>query len=403
MTERLYYTDVTCKDFTAHVEAQQQTPQGPAVRLDRTAFYPTSGGQSHDTGTLNGVPVRDVWTDAEGQIWHLLERPLDGVTVHGSIDWDVRFDHMQQHTGQHLLSAACVRLLGANTLSVHMGAALNTVDLDLPQLSWQDAFRVEDEVNRILHENRRVSVQLAGTEALADFKLRREPAVSGVIRIVQIEGYDATPCGGTHTPFTGQIGLLKLTAIERYKGGVRVTFLCGTRALRDYRRALQLLQQLGGQLTVGTDDLPEAVARLQEEARDLHRAQQQALQTLAEMEAQQLWLTAPLRQGRRRIVAHWEGRPFGELQALARRLRELPGTVAFLATTEGENVRLICARGEDIPQLDAGACVRAATAALGGRGGGTPAMAQGGAPRSDPETILAALNKALDETEFQAE
>lgn len=400
MTEKLYYTDVTCQDFTAQVEAQQQTPQGPAVRLDRTAFYPTSGGQAHDEGTLDGIPVRDVWSDAAGGIWHLLERPLAAGVVQGHIDWAARFDHMQQHTGQHLLSAAFKRLLEGNTLAVHMGAAHNTVDLDLPQLSWEDAFRVEDEVNRIIQENRRVMVHLVGEAALADFDLRREPQVAGVIRIVQVEGYDASPCGGTHTPYTGQIGLVKLTALERYKGGVRATFLCGTRALHDYRRALQTLQQLGAQLTVGLDALPDTVARLLEESKTLRRAQQQAQQTLAEFEARQLWDAAPLHNGARRIVGRWEARSFGELQALARRLRELPATIAFLATTEAGNVRLVCARSDDLPQLDAGACVRAAAGQLGGRGGGGPTLAQGGAPLTAPATVLAALHNALADFGF---
>ena len=395
MTEKLYYTDVACKDFTARVEAQQHTPQGIAVRLDRTAFYPTAGGQAHDEGTLNGLPVRDVWADANGDIWHLLEQPLDSNVVQGRLDWAKRFDHTQQHTGQHLLSAAFKRLLDGNTLAVHMGASHNTVDLDLPQLDWEAAFRVEDEVNNIIHENRPVTAQFVDEIALASLNLRREPQVAGMIRIVQIEGYDASPCGGTHTPHTGQIGLVKITAIERYKGGVRVTFLCGGRALRDYRRALQRLQQLVAQLTVGADDLPDAVSRLQEEAKTLRRAQQQAQQALAEYEAQQLWEAASQANGTRYIVACWEERSFSDIQALARRLREWPATVAFLATTEGETVRLVCTRSDDLAQVDAGACLRAAATQLGGRGGGAPTLAQGGAPRAETHTVRAAIQHAL--------
>lgn len=395
MTEKLYYTDVTSKDFTARVELQQETSQGPAVCLDRTAFYPTSGGQQHDVGTINDIAVRDVWSDAEGRIWHLLEKPLDASSVRGSIDWEVRFDHMQQHSGQHLLSAAFMRLLKANTLSVHMGTAINTVDLDLPQLSWEEAFHVEEEVNRIIQENRRVTVHLVGEDALADFNLRREPQVHGVIRIVQVEGYDASPCGGTHTPFTGQIGLVKLTAIERYKGGVRVTFLCGMRALRDYRHKLQILQRLSLQLSAGSDDFADAVAKLQEEIRMLRRSQQQSQQMIAEIEAQQLWQTTPVHNGARRVVKYCETRSFSEIQSLARQLRELPLTVAFLMVTEGDNLRLICTRSDDLEKVDAGACMRAATKELGGRGGGTPITAQGGVPLGPPEAALEVLNKVL--------
>lgn len=400
MTEKIYYTDVTCKDFTARVESRQQSPQGPAICLDRTAFYPTSGGQSHDVGTINGIAVRDVWNDAEGNIWHLLERPLDAIEVQGSINWDVRFDHMQQHTGQHLLSAAFLHLLQANTLSVHMGAAINTVDFDLSQLSWEEAFRVEEEVNRIIQENRRVTIALVGEETLADFNLRREPQVRGVIRIVQVEGYDVSPCGGTHTPYTGQIGLVKLTAIERYKGGVRVTFLCGARALRDYRHALQVLQKLGAQLNVGSDDCPDAVARLLEDNRLLRRSQQQTQQAFAEMEAQLLWQATSVNKGARRIVKHWEARSFGEIQALARQLQNLPNTTAFLMVTEGDSLRLICTRSHDLEKMDANAYLRAALEELGGRGGGTPTLAQGGAPLTPPEAALVVLNKVLADGEF---
>jgi len=400
MTEKIYYTDVTCKDFTARVESRQQSPQGPAICLDRTAFYPTSGGQSHDVGTINGIAVRDVWNDAEGNIWHLLERPLDAIEVQGSINWDVRFDHMQQHTGQHLLSAAFLRLLQANTLSVHMGAAINTVDFDLSQLSWEEAFRVEEEVNRIIQENRRVTIALVGEETLADFNLRREPQVRGVIRIVQVEGYDVSPCGGTHTPYTGQIGLVKLTAIERYKGGVRVTFLCGARALRDYRHALQVLQKLGAQLSVGSDDCPDAVARLLEDNRLLRRSQQQTQQTFAEMEAQLLWQATSVSKGARRIVKHWEARSFGEIQALARQLQNLPNTAAFLMVTEGDSLRLICTRSHDLEKMDANAYLRAALGELGGRGGGTPTLAQGGAPLTPPEAALVVPKKVLADGEF---
>lgn len=401
MTEKLYYTDVTCKDFTARVVAQQQTPRGFAVCLDRTAFYPTSGGQIHDVGTLNDIPVMDVWSDSQGEIWHLLERSISDGEVQGSIDWNVRFDRMQQHTGQHVLSAAFLRELQANTLSVHMGTVINTVDLDLPQLSWEEAFRVEDEVNRITQENRRVTIQLVSEEALGNFDLRREPQVTGVIRIVQVEGYDASPCGGTHTPFTGEIGLIKITAIERYKGGVRVTFLCGTRALQDYRHSLQILQRLNAQLSVGTDEFPDAVARLLEENRSLRRTQQQTLQALATMEAQQLWSTTPRVNGMRRIVRIWPERAIDELQTLARFLRTLPATVAFLATTDSNGIKAICTRSDDLADVNAGACMRAAMAQLGGRGGGTPTLAQGGGAYASSEFIVTVFDKALDDCEFR--
>ncbi len=396
MTTKLYYEDVYCRSFTAEIVEQQETERGAAVRLARSAFYPTSGGQPHDLGTLGGVRVRDVWVDDDGEIWHLLEQgtPEVATEIQGELDWQRRLDHMQQHSGQHLLSAAFIRLREAPTVGFHLGSEASTLDLDLARLSWESAFKVENEVNGIIWQNRPVVARFVTDEELERLELRRDPQVTGDVRVVTVEGYDTTPCGGTHVRRTGEIGVLKITGLERYKGGTRVTFVCGRRALEDYRRALQTLQQASLELTVGQDELPEAVVRLREEGRETRYRLNKARDALLDVEAEELWSSLEPVEDQRVLVRYWPERPFAEVQGLASRLRERPATLVLLAG--GENgVRVVCGRSDDLGAHDAGEILRAAVGALGGRGGGSPVMAQGGAPPAAPEAVREALRQAV--------
>lgn len=395
MTERLYYDDATRITFDARVVESRDTEHGPAIMLDRTAFYPTSGGQPHDIGALAGIPVRDVWDDESGVVWHLLDATPPTDNVSGVVDWARRFDHMQQHTGQHLLSAAFVEVFDANTIGFHLGAESSTIDLDIDHLVWEAAFRVEDAVNRVVWENRLVTVHSVTRDELGGIPLRKPPQVTGNIRVIWVEGYDASACGGTHVRSTGEIGLIKITGIERYKGGVRVGFLCGERALHDYRRALHIVRETSGDLSVGQDALQEAVARIHEEAKATRKTLNKVQSELMQVEAERLWAATPEVEGVRRIVAHWPDRNFADARAIAGQLREQPRTLLLLAVTEDKGVRLVCARSDDLPQFNAGMLLREATSALGGRGGGSPVMAQGGAQDHPHETIIAALESAI--------
>jgi alanyl-tRNA synthetase len=395
MTERLYYTDATLCDFTARIVARQESERGPAVNLDRTAFYPTSGGQPCDTGRLNDVAVLDVWQDEEGEVWHLLENSTSGDDVHGEINWSRRFDHMQQHSGQHLLSAAFVRLLNAPTISFHLGAQESSIDLDTSELSWQRAFQVEADVNRIIWENRPVEIHVVVEGEIHKVPLRRPPKVSGKIRVIWVPDYDASACGGTHVSQTGAVGLVKVTRIERYKGGVRVGFLCGERALRDYQRVLRDVQQASTDLSVHPDELGDAISRLRDESKEARRALRAAQGELTAFEAERLWTETPESGGVRRILANLEDISFEQARAIASRLCERPRTLALLAVSEPKGIRIVCQRSDDLAeQEDAAALVRRAAETLGGRGGGTASQAQGGASAQPHETILEALRKA---------
>jgi alanyl-tRNA synthetase len=393
MTIRLYYSDSTLRDFSARVLERQTTERGTAVRLDRTAFYPTSGGQPHDTGTLNDARVVDVWDDEAGAVWHLLERAPEGEEVRGAIDWERRFDHMQQHSGQHLLSAGFVRLLDAPTVSFHLGSDDSSIDLDRPQLSWDDAFRVEADVNRVIAENRAVEVRIVAEDQIHTVPLRRPPKVTGDIRVVLIPDYDASACGGTHVPATGAVGLLKIVRIERYKGGVRVGFVCGARALTHYQRTLAALQTVSADLSVGGEEVPEAVARLKGDLKDARRELEAAQRALATLEAERLWAeTAPV-EGVRTIAAYLEDRTFDQAAALAAHVSAKPKTVALIATSDAKGVRLVCTRSADLPDLNAAAILKRVTDRLGGKGGGTAEHARGGAPAAEREAILEAVRR----------
>jgi alanyl-tRNA synthetase len=395
MTERLYYTDSMLREFSARVVARSDTDPGPAVRLDRTAFYPTSGGQPHDTGRLDDIPVLDVWEDETGEIWHRLERLPSQDAVQAKIDWRRRFDHMQQHSGQHLLSGAFMRVLQAPTVGFHLGSAESLVDLDFPELDWEAVHRVEEDVNQVIWEDKPVEVHFVDQAKIQEIPLRRPPKVTGEIRVIWIRDLDAAACGGTHVTHTGALGIVKVTRIERYKGGIRVAFLCGERALHDYQRVLRGLQEASADLSVHTDELGEAVARLRDETKEARRALRAAQGELAAIEAEHLWNAAPEAEGRRQVVAHLQDRTMDQALALAAQLSSRPRTLALLAVSEAKGTRLICQRSDDLPQTDAAAIVRRATEQLGGRGGGTASQAQGGAPARPLAEIQAALTGAL--------
>jgi alanyl-tRNA synthetase len=396
MTDRLYYSDSMLRTFTARIIQRRDTERGPAVRLDRTAFYPTSGGQPNDTGMLDDdVRVVDVWDDDAGEVWHLLDRRTERDEVHGTIDWARRFDHMQQHSGQHLLSAAFVRIRDAPTVSFHLGADDSSIDLDLPQLTWDDAFRVEAEVNRVIAENRPLDVHMVHESEIHRIPLRRPPKVSGEIRVIWIRDYDAVACGGTHVPQSGAVGLLKITRVERYKGGTRVGFVCGGRALAHYQRTLSALQTASADLSVHPDELPEAVVRLKSDLKDARHELTAARGALVTIEAERLWAEAAEVGGTRRVVAYLDDCSFDDACKAASQLSAKSRTVALLAAGDAKGVRVVCARSADLSDVNAAEILKHALDALGGRGGGTAEHARGGAPVASRDVVVEALRQAV--------
>jgi alanyl-tRNA synthetase len=390
MTERLYYRDSGLTAFTGTIVQRREGSGAAEIRLDRTAFYPTSGGQPHDTGTIDGIPVRDVW-DEEGLVWHRLDRMPERDEIDGTIDWARRFDHMQQHSGQHLLSAGFVHVLGAATVSFHLGSDDSTIDLDYPDLDWNAAHTVETEVNRVVWDDRPVGILFVDEHDIDALSLRRPPKVSGTIRVIRMGHYDTVACGGTHVERTGAVGLLKIARIERYKGGTRVVFKCGGRALADYQVSLRTVQQASADLSVHPTDLLEAVGRLQAELKEARRQLKATEAMMMEHEAERLWRETPEHDGVRRVVAHLADRSYEQARTMASALAAHPRTVALLAVDDPKGVRLVCERGEDLTEVDAATTLQRAAERLGGRAGGIPTLAQGGAPERDPAAVVEAL------------
>lgn len=396
MTERLYYTDSYCTCFTARTIERLAWDGHPAVVLDRTAFYPTSGGQPADQGTLDGVALLDVVVrEPDGAVVHVLERalPEEGDDVEGVLDWPRRFDHMQQHTGQHILSAAFEQVLDADTVGFHLGADVSTVDIDVARLEPGAVVPVEDLANQVVWENRPVGVRFVGPGELATLPLRRPPAVEGPVRVVDVARFDVNPCGGTHVAHTGEIGMIKIVNLDHRGNETRVEFLCGGRALRDYRAKNGMINRLTSRLTVGHWELDQAVERLQAEAKQLRQGLRGARKRLLQVEADELAEAAAIHGPYRVVSQVWEQREPGELRALAQELAHIPGVVALLAGV-GERTHLCFAHAEGV-DLDVAALLQQACARLGGKGGGRPHFAQGSAPATGVPNVRMALATLL--------
>ncbi len=404
MTRRLYHEDPYRTQFSAWVVEALTWEGQPAVVLDQTAFYPAGGGQPADHGTLDGVEVRDVVTREEDKaVVHVLAEmaSAEGEEVKSRLDWPRRFDHMQQHTGQHVLTAAFEQVLGAATVGFHLGAEASTIDLNATDLNFEDVAPVETLSNHVIWENRPVTVKVVDQEDLPPLPLRNPPPVEGPIRLVEVPPppgeseppFDLTPCGGTHVAHTGELGLLKIIDLESRGQETRVTFVCGGRALRDYRAKDNMIDRLVKRLTVGYWELDEAVERLQEESRALHHELRDARERLLAMEAAQLADCAIAHGPYQTIWRILEGYEPEAIRTLARKIAERPSHVALLAGI-GERTYLCFARSDDLA-VDMADLIRQVCDELGGGGGGRPQVAQGSTPTTDRERIEATLTDLL--------
>jgi alanyl-tRNA synthetase len=426
MTERLYYTDPYRTHFTAHVVERLTWPgphesRHPAVILDRTAFYPTSGGQPADRGKLGNATVLDVVEgEANGPsarpIVHLLSDPVKTDEVVGEIDWQRRFDHMQQHTGQHILSAAFEQVLDAATVGFHLGATSSTIDVDAAHLQMEDALPVEAAANEVVWDDRPVSIRFVDIDTVTSMPMADPPPdVEGPIRLIQIPGplagraagtnarteaaarFDVNPCGGTHVARTGEIGVIKIVGVEHRGDKTRIEFLCGRRALRDYEARRSMTTALARTLTVGTGELHEAVERLRAENKDLRHTERKLRQRLLDMESTQMVEKAATHGPYRVVGAVWQGRRPDELRTLARKLAEQRDVVALLFSVDGRT-HFCFARAEGL-NLDVNQLLQEACAQLDGKGGGRPQVAQGSAPGASVDQVkrvLRSLERALE-------
>ncbi len=399
MTIRLYRTDAYLKEFHARVIASLAHDGKPALILDQTAFYPTAGGQPNDLGEINGAPVIDVVERDDGEIVHVLGHPLAQAAVSqaeavGKIDWPRRFEHMQQHSGQHVLSQAFVRAANLDTVAVHIGADENTLDLPAPKIAGELIERVEQAANDILMQDVPITAYEVTDADLPRIPLRKAPKVAGRIRIVEVQGYDWSACGGTHVRGTAQIGLIKITRVEKRGAETRITFRCGARALRDYARLNSATIGLQESLSASRYEVLSAVQKLMAEAKAESKILQEAQARLIGYEAQELLTAATSAEdGARWIARAFENRDANALRLLARQLTATPGTIALLGAS-GEKCALVFARSKDAAG-DMNALLKRAFAALSpdgkAKGGGSADFAQGGGVPATLAQIQAAL------------
>jgi alanyl-tRNA synthetase len=386
VTERLYYTDPYLTQFEADVLDVETAPDGRlGAVLNRTAFYPTSGGQPFDTGMLSGVRVTDVVDREDGTILHVTEGHPPKGRIQGQVDWDRRFEHMQQHTGQHVLSAAFDRLLAARTVSFHLGSTSSTIDLSL-EVSPQDLARVETEANRIVWEDRAVDIRFATAAEAANLPLRKESLRGGELRLIVVDGYDLSACGGTHVSRTGAIGIIATATSERFRNGTRVEFLCGIRALRVYRSLRDSIADSTRLLSVLPTELTASIDRIQTEARELRRRNKDLQVSLAAFEADKLAGAAERHGTAMVVIRAVEGWDTNGLKQIAAHLVSRPGYVALLLATSTPAL-VVVARSADVA-IDSAAILGKLIAQFGGKGGGRPELAQGGGLNGTPTTIL---------------
>ncbi len=387
MTTRLYYHDSFLYNFEAEVREVQKGPK-PAVILDSTAFYPTSGGQIFDTGVISTedekLRITEVADAEDGRVIHYLEAPpknlQPGTKVRGQIDATRRRDHMQQHTGQHVLSAAFVRLFNMPTVSFHMGDDYCSIDLDTPTLSKDQIEAAERLANEIILENRPVAIRFVTREEAGKLGLRKlPPAERDQLRLIEVHEFDLSACGGTHVNQTGQIGCILLRKTEKVRQGWRVEFVAGQRAVAIARRDFTTLTEAAGLFSSHIYDVPQQARKSLDDVRSLRKQREQAEEELAEAQAAAILAETPESDGHKLVIRTFADREMNSLKLLAQKLtRRASNVVALLATTSPQP-SLVFAQSTGQP-YDMGALMKQTMSKLNGRGGGSKDMAQGGLP-----------------------
>ena len=440
-TERLYYNDSHLIEFDARVVDTSERVSGwSAVTLDQTAFYPTGGGQPSDTGTLNGTRVVECIDDENNGVLHVIQgrAPEIGSTVRGRVDWSRRLDHMQQHTGQHILSQAFVTLFKAPTRSFRVLEESCEIDVDLSNPAAEVIERAVELANNVIWEDRAITIRVVTPEEAAKLPLRKDPAREGELRVIEIDGFDLTPCGGTHAYRTGEVGMIAVRHWERAKGLTRIEFVAGVRALADYRRANKTARAVAALYSSARDDAAKLTSRVLEENKELHRRVRALEEIAARVEAEELLRdvgsTVPdgfrgssptpgspagqpgwggtVREGvgdgpdidesstnqssLRVITKIFDDRDGESLKHLAQALITHPGTIALLASRDKGAARLVFARSADAGG-DMNALMKIACEILDGRGGGRPDLAQGGGQNIERlEEALGTARKTFD-------
>ena len=395
MTERIYYTEPTKTTFEALVVAVESSGSQSIVELDKTAFYPSSGGQPNDTGVLGGARVVDVRELDAGRIGHVITGVVEeSQVVTGMVDWPRRFDHMQQHSGQHVLSAVFDQRHSARTVGFHLGQEVSTIDLDR-HLPVEAVAEAELDANEAVWRNHPVSIRFATGSEVAALPLRKEPVRSGDLRLIEIDSVDLSACGGTHVDRTGTIGLIAIRGTERFRNGLRVSFLCGGRVLKEFR-ARGVTLAASAQLFSGNEsDIPDQISTLQHTIKGLQRAHRTSEERLSVYEAAALAANAEEMSAWSSIVSAVEVSEAGALRMLVNALIAEPHRVAVLFSS-ALPAMVVVARSADV-DLDARTILSQLTERFGGSGGGKSNLAQGGGLTGVSSELLDAARAILSE------
>lgn len=395
MTRRGYFKDAYRKHFEATVVERLRHDGQLALVLDETYFYPTSGGQPADSGLINGERVQDVFIRKDdAAVVHVLKGEVWSDRIEGEIAWARRFDHMQQHSGQHILSQAFVRTCNARTVGFHLSENSLTIDLDRSDLKADEVEAAELLANEVIWEDRAIHTKMVPLEKAGEMDLRKLPEVEGeMIRIVEIDSFDRTACGGTHVARTGAIGLIKVVKLEPRGDELRIEFACGKRALVDYRRKNRIVTRLANEFTTGYWQIEESVAKLRDEVRQLQRQHRQQRNQVLNYIGQELLAGAAEKNGVHIVTAAFDDREPDDLKLLASHLVEHQDVVALLGLS-GEKVRLVFARNQHAPGAMDELLKSALQILTNGAGGGSGTYAQGGGSSASLERVQKALARA---------
>ncbi len=391
LKDRLCYIDEYCQTFISRVVREEKDANGEwYVILENTAFYPTGGGQPHDTGTLNGIPVLNV-EDVDGEIRHTVAEKLDSTIAEGVLDWGRRFDHMQQHAGQHILTAAFVELYDFQTVSFHLGNELCSIDLDVEKVTEEQLASVEKRANEIILKNIPIEKKWVTEAELEQYSLRKELKFTDEIRLVMIPDFDYNGCGGTHPSSTGQVISIKILATEKQKKKTRVHFACGGRVLQQLHRKNAILGKASQQLSAAEEGINDAITKLLGTNRSLEKSLEEAHETLLSYEVKDLLITKE----RNIVKALFKGRTIQQLQKLARLL--VAGdeeVIALLVAENGDQLQFVAARGAR-SEVSMKQITKSVLPAINGKGGGNEGFVQGGGERTIPgEELLIIMEES---------
>lgn len=392
MKELFYYQDAMMQEFSADVIHTGTDDLGNYIVLSNTAFYPTGGGQPHDTGWIDGLEVNNV-EKVEEEIRHYINGDAEGITgtVTGKLDWKRRFDHMQQHTGQHILTAAFVELFGYQTVSFHLGSELVAIDLNTTEVTAEQLAEAEKRANDIILENRPIETKWVTKEELAQYNLRKDVSVDEDIRLVIIPEYDYNGCGGTHPTATGQVQIIKVMETEKMKSNIRVHFVCGERVRKQLAMRKNVLTDVARQLSVPEKEAGSALTKVMQTAKQTEKALAEARDALLVYEAKDL-----AGDGEIVISESYENRTIQELQKLARFITtENAEAIAFLVADNADKLQFVAARGANVAISMKNISTKVLPV-ISGKGGGNDALIQGGGEKNiSPEDLLEEMKKAL--------